>query len=240
MIGTTRTLTRGDDVHVLDVRCTCPSGTVDDEETSGFELVLPTSGAFRRCGAEVDAAVAYLTTPGTEQRIEHVTDGDRGVVVLVSERLAAELALDHGALARTRAHDAVVARARRGVDEEGWLALLASLTPMRDPRVTADRQRAVQRVREAIAAEPGARWSLRDAAAVAGYAPHHLSRVFRACTGTTLTEHRDRVRLAHAVELVADGMDLADVAATCGFADHGHLTRRARARLGTVPSRLRA
>lgn len=240
MIGTTRTLTRGVDVQVLDVRCTCPAGTVDDEQTDGFELVLPTSGAFRRCGAEVDAAVAYVTVPGTEQRIEHVTHGDRGIVVLLSERLAAELALDHGSLVRTRAHDAVVARARRGVDEEAWIEAVATFTPLQWPRVTPARRRAVERVRDAIAAEPGGRWSLREAAFVAGYAPHHLSRVFRACTGTTLTEHRDRIRLAHAVELVSDGMALADVAAACGFADHGHLTRRIRAGLGTVPSRLRA
>lgn len=239
MIGTARTLTRAEDLHVLEVRCTCPAGTVEDEQTDGFELVLPTSGAYRRCGTEIDAAAAYLAVPGGEQRIEHVTDGDRSIVVLLTERLAAELSLDHGTLVRTRAHDAVVARARRGVDEEGWLGLVGSLTPMQRSRVSEDRWRAVQRVRDAIAADPGGRWSLRDAAAVAGYAPHHLSRVFRACTGTTLTEHRDRVRLAHAVELVTDGMPLADVAATCGFADHGHLTRRARAVLGTVPSRLR-
>lgn len=240
MIGPTTSLTRTADIHVLDVRCSCPAGTVEDETTSAFELVFMTSGAFRRCGTLVDPAVAYVTVPGCEQRIEHVTHGDRGIVVLLSERLAAELALDHGMLVRTAAHDGIVARARRGIGEERWLEAMASLTPMRSPAVTDERRRAVQRVRDAIAAEPGGRWSLRDAAAVAGYAPHHLSRVFRRVTGTTLTDHRDRVRLAHAAELAADGMPLADVAAACGFADHGHLTRRAKQVLGVVPSRLRA
>lgn len=239
MSRTVATLLRTEDLHVLDVRCTCPSGTVEEETTAGFEVVFPTSGMYRRTGDDVDAATAYVGVPSADHRIEHVTDGDRCVAVLVSERLAGELGLDGAPLRRTSAHDRVVARARRGVDEETWLDAIAPVPGARRAASDAHR-RAVTRVREAVAADPGGPWTLRSLALIAGYAPHHLSRVFRACTGTTVTEHRDRVRLARAAELAADGMRLADVAAACGFADHGHLTRRASRVLGVVPSRLRA
>lgn len=232
------TLLCTDDMHVVDVRCACAAGTIEEERTVGFEVVFPTSGTFRRDSDVVDAATVYVGSPGAEQRIEHVTDGDRCVAVLVSDRLADELDLDRRALTRTRVHDGVVARARRGIDEETWLRALAPVSTR--PAIVNDaHRRAVQRVREAIAADPGAPWPLRTLAGIAGYAPHHLSRVFRRATGTTISEHRDRVRLARAAELAADGMRLADVAAALGFADHGHLTRRARHVLGVVPSHLR-
>ncbi|HVM52421.1 MAG TPA: helix-turn-helix transcriptional regulator [Acidimicrobiales bacterium] len=246
VIGAATALLSTGDLTILDVRCGCPAGRVEEEEVPGFEIVLPVSGVFRRRAANADvvadAGAAYAGVPGSTQRIEHVTAGDRGLVACVSERLAVELGIESApALARTRAIDRLIASARRSIDEEDWLVGLASLSSVTVVVApTADRRRAVDRVREAIGAAPGERWTLRSLADVAGYSPHHLSRVFRACTGTTVSEHRDRVRLARAAELAADGMALAEVAAACGFADHGHLTRRARAVLGTVPSRLRA
>jgi AraC-like DNA-binding protein len=233
------TLLRTEDLCVLDVRCTCRRGTVEEETAPGFEIVFPTSGLYRRNGAEVDATSAYVGRPGGEQHITHVTDGDRCVAVLLSERLASELGLDScGSVSRSASQDRAVARARR-TDEETWLRVLRPSRASPPRSVAADHERAVARVREALAAEPGLPWSLRSLAAVAGYAPHHLSRVFRACTGSTVSAHRDRVRLALAAELAGDGMPLADVATACGFVDHAHLTRRTRQVLGTVPSQLR-
>lgn len=229
---------QSDDLQVLDVRCSCPVGHVDEEEHAVFEVVLPTAGAYRRRGGAVDATSAYVGVPGTEQTIEHVTDGDRCIALLPSAVLADELGLDRG-VHRQRGHDALLARCLVSpVSEEHWLALASSLVGDRSQR-RSDRSAAVGRVREAIAAEPGRPWRLRDLAAIAGYAPHHLSRVFRAETGTTITAHREQVRLAHALGLLADGMPIADVAATAGFADHAHLTRRASHALGVRPSQLR-
>lgn len=241
------TLLDASELQVVEVRCSCPAGHVDEEEAGGFEVVLPTSGLFRRRtsvgSATIDASVAYASRRGSGQRVEHVTDGDRCIAVLVGERLADELGVDDApSLQRSREHEGLVAAARRGVDEEAWLGMLAALVRSREllPPPRPQHQRAVDAVREAVAADPGGPWSLRALSTIAGYAPHHLSRVFRAATGTTLTEFRDRVRLGRAAELVAEGLPIAQVAADLGFADHGHLTRRARQVLGVVPSQLRA
>jgi AraC-like DNA-binding protein len=71
--------------------------------------------------------------------------------------------------------------------------------------------------------------------------PHHLSRVFRALTGHTISRHRTRLRVRAALERLAGGdHDLARVAADEGFADHSHLCRLIRQETGTTPSALRA
>ena len=65
----------------------------------------------------------------------------------------------------------------------------------------------------------------------------HLSRVFRAEVGVSISTYRRRLRLRAALERIGEG-GLARVAADAGFADHAHLTREMRALLGTTPSAL--
>jgi AraC-like DNA-binding protein len=81
---------------------------------------------------------------------------------------------------------------------------------------------------------------LADLARDLGHTPFHISRVFRRLTGTTLTEYRNRVRVAVAIERLAGGEDrLADLAAELGFADQSHLARVLRRAVGLPPGRLR-
>ena len=82
--------------------------------------------------------------------------------------------------------------------------------------------------------------SLRDLASLIGVSPHHLSRVFRTVTGTTIARHRMRLRARAALERLAGGdTDLAGVAYATGFADQSHLTRVLKAETGTTPAALR-
>ena len=70
--------------------------------------------------------------------------------------------------------------------------------------------------------------------------PHHLSRVFVAETGETISRYRNRVRTRLAMERIADGeASLARIAAELSFADHAHLTRVVRREVGRTPSDLR-
>ena len=71
--------------------------------------------------------------------------------------------------------------------------------------------------------------------------PHHLSRIFRAGTGHTISRHRMRLRTRSALERLAAGeQNLARLAAELGFADQSHLVRVTSAELGRTPSALRA
>jgi AraC-like DNA-binding protein len=250
-------LFQDEDLTVLDVRCSCRRHAVDEEETTAFEVVLPTSGAFERRTGDgevfVDAANGYVAKPGGEHRIRHLSHGDRCLALVLSPRAADEVRLDARSTEPVRAATGAVASAVAVEPSdalaagEAWLRVLTTALDSQSPRrakpsrgaASASRRQAVAAVREAIVNDPSSRWTMRRAGALAGYAPHHLGRVFAAHTNLSVSEYRDRVRLSLALDLVRDGVPLADVAATCGFCDHSHLTRRAKALFGTVPSRLR-
>jgi AraC-like DNA-binding protein len=92
--------------------------------------------------------------------------------------------------------------------------------------------------REQLAADPGL--TLTALARAVGVSPHHLSRMFRAWTGTTVTRYRMRLRARAALERIAEGeRDLAALAADLGLADQSHLNRVLRAESGRTPTQLR-
>ncbi|HEX6221512.1 MAG TPA: AraC family transcriptional regulator, partial [Acidimicrobiia bacterium] len=73
-----------------------------------------------------------------------------------------------------------------------------------------------------------------------GASPHHLSRVFRHVTGSTMSGRRTQLRLRHALHLLQDGAaDISAVAVAAGFYDHSHLVKTTRAHLGLTPGQIR-
>jgi AraC-like DNA-binding protein len=93
-------------------------------------------------------------------------------------------------------------------------------------------------VREILAENPER--SLPDLARELAVSPHHLSRIFAAETGCTISRHRMRLRARSALEQLARGeQDLARLAAELGFADQSHLCRVLRSETGHTPSALR-
>jgi AraC-like DNA-binding protein len=92
--------------------------------------------------------------------------------------------------------------------------------------------------REVLAAEPGC--PLPQLACRLAVSAHHLSRIFHAATGHTISRHRMRLRARAALERLAGGeRELARLAADIGFADQSHLCRVMRAEAGQIPSALR-
>jgi AraC family transcriptional regulator len=80
--------------------------------------------------------------------------------------------------------------------------------------------------------------SLAPLAELAEVHPVHLARVFRRATGLTLRAFRRRLRVQRAIDLLAAGGRLAEVAQRAGFADEPHLCRSLRLELGTTPRTL--
>jgi AraC family transcriptional regulator len=78
-------------------------------------------------------------------------------------------------------------------------------------------------------------------AATVGSSPHHLSRLFHAGTGITLSGFRTELRIRAALERIGGGAsDLSAVACDVGFFDHAHMTKTFRRLLGETPTQLRA
>lgn len=82
--------------------------------------------------------------------------------------------------------------------------------------------------------------NLRDLAALCGYSPGHLNRMFKAAVGLPL--HRfvieRRLRAAQAM-LAADHAALADIALACGFANQAHFSTAFRRYVGCTPRAFR-
>jgi AraC-like DNA-binding protein len=126
------------------------------------------------------------------------------------------------------------------------ILLLASALECSDaPRTQAGRpgtghalRRLVDEAREALAADPSQ--SLPVLARRLSVSPHHLSRLFSAATGHTISRHRMRLRARAALERLAGGeRNLARLAADLDLADQSHLSRVVRSETGSTPSSLR-
>lgn len=84
--------------------------------------------------------------------------------------------------------------------------------------------------------------TLVELGAEAGLHPASLSRGFRIDEGVTVGEYLNRIRVQHACRLMADSStttSLAEIAASCGFADQSHLTRVFKSVTGSPPGTFR-
>lgn len=259
-----RTALDRDGVKIADVACRHGQGRGEAEEAPDRAIVFVRRGCFVRRdeAGEVllDATTAYCMNPGDEHRYDHPGHGgDDCTTLFLDADLAASIwggapTLPSGSLPSSPRfdleHRLLLAGARRGADPEELaeraILLAAAALEQGDARRTASgrpatvqvRRRLTDAVREALSADPGR--SLPDLARSLAVSPHHLSRVFHAVHGSTISRHRMRLRARGAMERLAAGeRNLARLAADLGFADQGHLCRVVRAETGQTPTALR-
>ena len=249
-------------VRVFDVRCSAPTGGPGAEECARVtEVVLPLSGVFEvhrgRRSVVADAGSVVVLRADQERRVSHpATGGDRSLDLvfppeIVEEALGPEtrggpvgprVRLGGRALAsalRLRATDMLEA-------EEFALVLLgmieADLAGTSGYRPVGEHQRArVEWVRALLAAEPNRTWTLDELAREVHCSAFHLARQFRRLTGSSIGRDLVGLRLALALQRLAeDEDDLARLAADLGFASHSHFSARFRSVFGLSPSAARS
>jgi AraC-like DNA-binding protein len=251
--------------RIVDHDCRKPAGSRGSYEYGlDYGLVLVRRGGYWRevngRGASLGPTDAFFERPFVEQRIEHHRDtGDRCTSLWLSETAVCALAGDASVpdepITTTPSidlqHRELVAALRRGIDrfelDERLARLVGALAECAMPgRFTARRSttrsnhhRVVQRAREAVVADP-ADVDFGELAQTLGHTRFHISRVFSQVAGMTLSQFRNRVRVAIALECLADGHDnLAVISADLGFVDQSHLSRVVRAHTGDRMSGLR-
>jgi AraC-like DNA-binding protein len=251
-------------IRIADVACRHGQGRGESEQAGDHAIVFVRRGCFVRRGEAggglFDPTGFYCMNPGEEHRYDHPDEGGDDCTTLFLEAgLAASLwggdpALPTASLRTSPAldlgHRLLLAEARRGADadelSERAISLVATALEQSDPaRVASGRPAGVRArrqltdaAREALSADPGR--SLPALAGELAVSPHHLSRVFRAVHGSTISRHRMRLRTRAALERLAAGeRNLARLAADLGFADQGHLSRVVRDETGATPSGLR-
>jgi AraC-like DNA-binding protein len=260
-----RTFLHRDGLGIADVACRHGRGRgLTGEQSGGHALVFVRRGCFIRSvdGVErlLDPTVAYCMNPGEEQRYDHPHDrGDDCTSLAIAPELVASLwggdpTLPAEPLPTSPAidleHRLLLSAGRRGADPhelyERAIALTAHALEQLDPLRVAAGQPATSSARRAIAdgtreiLAANSERSLSELAGALAVSPHHLSRVFHATTGHTISRHRMRLRSRSALERIAGGeRDLARLAADLGFADQSHLCRVLRQETGSPPSALR-
>ncbi len=220
--------------------------------------VVAAGEGFVVCDARCHAPPLAWSPPGGEQQIAHPgTGGDACTAIELSEDLAGVLADDGPARIsepRLTPVDAALAvqlltrqasRADRFEVSETVVRLVsAAITGpgrLRSPP-RAETQTAwlglADGTKQILSCDPGV--SLTELARRQSVSPHHLSRVFHACTGKTVSAYRNQLRVREALERLAEGeRSLTGLASDLGFADHAHLARTVRREAGAVPSALR-
>jgi AraC family transcriptional regulator len=256
-------------VAVWDVCCTGSSRHQSAEEcATATHLVFPYRGVYvRHVGrdqavAEANQVLFFNAAEG--YCVSHpVPGGDACLSLAISEPLLEELApkvlrRDGAALAFHRQRLRIDPRAqalvamlghslRQGIAEpmEGESLALTLVQRALGPRTTraagasAGRQRLADRVKLILASDLARRWTLAEIAAEAGGSPVYLTQVFRQVEGVPLYRYQLRLRLARALDLLAQYDDLTALGLELGFSSHSHFSAAFRQAYGRSPSEFR-
>jgi AraC-like DNA-binding protein len=253
-------------VRVYDVVCRAPRAGYGPAMSNAItQIGFPRRGLFliERRGEPlvVDTNTALVLRPDDEYRIGHPTnEGDEGVVLALPEQVADD-AFEGGdqrvghLAPRDRLAVSLLTRMLRDDEtiqleaEEATVLLLASLsqrvfanpTGMNARPLNRAQRRRIEQARVLLAASPTTAWDLRGLGLAVGCSPFQLARQFRAATGETISRYVLNLRLAIAVERLADGeRNLAALAFDLGFAHHSHFSARFRRTFGMTPKEARA
>lgn len=104
---------------------------------------------------------------------------------------------------------------------------------------TRARQRLVDRAKLLLAGDLTRRWTLAEIASEVGGSPVYLTQAFKQVEGMPLYRYHLRLRLARALDLVADCKDVAALALDLGFSSHSHFSAAFRQAYGRTPSEFR-
>jgi len=263
---TVQSLLKTPSVSVRDVYCRGSCRHQSAEECAGTtQLVFPYRGVYVRHMGR-DAAVAEANqvlffNAGEPYRVSHpVPGGDASLTLIVGEPLLRELAppgflRDGAALTFRRQRlridpraQALVALLRHSLREkiaepleaEGLALTLVrrSLSPRTTHAAGASfgRQRLVDRAKLVLASDPARRWTLAEIAAEVRASPVYLTQVFQQVEGVPLYRYQLRLRLARALDLLAQYEDLTALGLDLGFSSHSHFSAAFRSIYGRSPS----
>jgi AraC family transcriptional regulator len=263
---TVQSLLKTPSISVRDVYCRGSCRHQSAEECAGAtQFVFPYRGVYVRHMGR-DAAVAEANqvlffNAGEPYRVSHpVPGGDASLTLIVDEPLLRELTppgflRDGAAFAFRRQRlridpraQALVALLRHSLREKIAEPLEAeglALTLVRrslGPRTTHaagasfGRQRLVDRAKLVLASDLARRWTLAEIASELRASPVYLTQVFQQVEGVPLYRYQLRLRLARALDLLAQYEDLTALGLDLGFSSHSHFSAAFRSVYGRSPS----
>lgn len=252
-------------VGVRDVACNggCRHRS-PSECAAATHLVFPYRGAYVRHVGRQDAVAeanqVVFFNRDQEYAISHpVGGGDACLSVSIGDERLAELApadqLDDGGRAVFRRlarsldpqAQAQAAQLRRGLARGAFEPLQAETLALGLVRralgerasharaASYGRRKLADRAKLVLASDPARRWTLAEVAAEVGVSPVYLTQVFAQAEGAPLYRYQLRLRLAAALDRLADCEDLTGLALDLGFSSHSHFTAAFRKLHGHTP-----
>ena len=109
----------------------------------------------------------------------------------------------------------------------------------RIPGASAGRQKLVDRTKLVLVADLSRRWSLQQIADEVGVSAVYLTQVFQQVEGLPLYQYHLRLRLARALDLLADYADLSTLSQDLGFSSHSHFSAAFLQTYGRSPTAFR-
>jgi AraC family transcriptional regulator len=260
-----RLLLNTETVTIRDVVCRGECRQKSPEESARCtHLVFPYRGVYvRHLGSDdavAEANQVLFFNQGESCRVSHpVEGGDASLVLEISEPLLRELApkeqvRKEGVLAfrrqrlridaRTQALAAVLRHSLTLNTAETLEAETLALTLVR--RAVGERtshaagaslglQKLVDRAKLVLASDLARRWTLADIATEVRVSPVYLTQVFQHVEAMPLYRYQLRLRLARALDLLAQYSDLTALGLHLGFSSHSHFSSAFRQAYGRTP-----
>ena len=251
-------------VRVFDVTCHAPQSSHSSEEwCSVTQIVVPRRGVFTlhhgRKSIIADPNTALVYGMGDTYQISHPVHGGDQCTVFVFRPELVEDALgsveaQYGTIHATTqlsihvlTHMTVTEETDRIEAEESAVFVLNALARdfgsfpfLSGQQVNEFQKRRIEDVRALLASDPTRSWHLESIAQKVYCSPFHLARQFRATTGESIARYLLRLRLALALDRLAQGeTDLAGLAVEMRFANHSHFSARFKSVFGMTPREVR-
>ena len=239
-----------------------------EECTTTTHLVFPYRGVYVRhvandqAVAEANQVLFFNATEG--YRVSHpVPGGDASLTLVINEQQLREMApvallFKSASLAFRQQRLRIDARAQALVallrhslrqqiaeplEAEGLALTLAqrALGPRTTHAAgaTVGRQLLVDRAKLVLTSDLARRWTLAEIAAEVRCSPVYLTQVFQQVEGLPLYRYQLRLRLARALDLLAQYDDLTALGLDLGFSSHSHFSAAFRPTYGRSPSEFR-
>ncbi|MHB0951760.1 MAG: helix-turn-helix transcriptional regulator [Allorhizobium sp.] len=253
-------------VAVRDVICDGACREIGEEESASLTcLVFPYRGVFVRHVGEEEVVAepnqVLFFNRGEAYRVSHpVVGGDACLSIAMPEALLAELVPDaHSTKMPTFAFNrqklqvdaraqALVALLRHGLatgTAEMLEAEALALTLVRRAvgkhnagvqSTSYGRKKLADRAKLVLSSDIARRWTLGEIAGETGVSPVYLTQIFQQVEGVPLYRYQLRLRLAKALDLLADYDDLTALGLDLGFSSHSHFSAAFRQAYGRTPA----
>lgn len=200
----------------------------------GYRVSHPVAGGDASLSVRIDAAMLAELAP------KGLLDGEGQVALFNRPRLRIDPraqalvallrhSLSRGTIETLEAETLTLTLARRALGERTAHAAGGSR----------GRQKLADRAKLVLAGDLARRWTLAEIAAEVGVSPVYLTQVFQQVEGAPLYRYQLRLRLARALDLIADYDDLTRLGLDLGFASHSHFSAAFRRAYGRTPDDFR-